>query len=118
MILQNLAPRNTKSVSRREGIVSLDSITEQLRTRVGDDSGFGAKVKFDLGGDGVIFVDATSNPNTVSNDDGEADCTIVISMKNFRKLLAGDLNPATAFMMRKIKVEGDRGIAMKLSSLL
>ncbi len=100
--------------------MSLDAITEQLRARVGDDSGFGAKVKFDLGGDGVIFVDATSSPNTVSNDDADADadCTIVVSMKNFKKLLAGDLSPTTAFMMRKIKVEGDMGIAMKLSSIL
>ncbi len=97
--------------------MSLDSITEQLRTRVGDDSGLGAKVKFDLGGDGVIFVDATSNPNTVSNDDGDADCTIVISMDDFKTLLAGDLDPTTAFMMGKLKVEGDMGIAMKLSSV-
>ncbi len=98
--------------------MSLDSITEQLRTRVGDDSGLGATVKFNLGGDGVIFVDAASSPNTVSNEDTDADCTIVISMKNFKKLLAGDLNPTTAFMLRKIKVEGDMGIAMKLSSVL
>ncbi len=98
--------------------MSLDAITELLRGRVGGDSGFGAKVKFDLGSDGVIFVDAASSPNTVSNEDGDADCTIVISMKNLGKLLAGDLNPATAFMMRKIKVEGDMGIAMRLSSLL
>jgi len=98
--------------------MSLGAITELLRTRVGDDSGLGATVKFDLGGDGVIFVDAASSPNTVSNDDADADCTIVISMKNIKKLLAGDLNPTTAFMLRKIKVEGDMGIAMKLSSVL
>lgn len=98
--------------------MSLDAITEQLRTHVGEDSGLGATVKFDLGADGVIFVDGASSPNSVSNDDAEADCTIIISMKNFKKLLAGDLNPTTAFMMRKIKVEGDMGIAMKLSSVL
>ena len=98
--------------------MSLDSITEKLRTRVGDDSGLGATVKFDLGGDGVIFVDGASNPNTVSNDDGEADCTIAISMADFETLLAGDLDPTTAFMMGKLKVEGDMGIAMKLSSVL
>jgi putative sterol carrier protein len=97
--------------------MSLDEITEQLRTRVGDDSGLGAKVKFDLGGDGVIFVDAASSPNTVSNDDGDADCTIAISLEDFETLLAGDLDPTTAFMMGKLKVEGDMGIAMKLSSV-
>ena len=97
--------------------MSLDSITEQLRSRVGDDSGLGAKVKFDLGGDGVIFVDAASSPNTVSNEDADADCTIVISLDDFKTLLAGDLDPTTAFMMGKLKVEGDMGIAMKLSSV-
>lgn len=98
--------------------MSLDSITEQLRTRVGDDSGLGATVKFDLGGDGMIFVDGASSPNTVSNDDSAADCTIAISMDDFETLLAGDLDPTTAFMMGKLKVEGDMGIAMKLSSIL
>lgn len=97
--------------------MSLDSITEQLRTRVGDDSGLGATVKFDLG-DAMIFVDGASSPNTVSNDDAAADCTIVISMDDFETLLAGDLDPTTAFMMGKLKVEGDMGIAMKLSSIL
>jgi len=98
--------------------MSLDAITEQLRTRVGDDSGLGAKVKFDFGGDGVIFIDATASPNTVSNDDVEADCTIAISVADFESLMAGDLDPTTAFMMGKLKVDGDMGIAMKLSSVL
>ena len=98
--------------------MSLDSITEKLRTRVGDDSGLGATVKFDLGGDGVIFLDGASSPNTVSNDNADADCTIVISKDDFETVLAGDLDPTTAFMMGKLKVEGDMEIAMKLSSVL
>ncbi len=98
--------------------MSLDSITEQLRTRVGDDSGLGATVKFDLGGDGTIYVDGASSPNTVSNDSGDADCTIIISTEDFETLLAGDLDATTAFIMGKLKVEGDMAIAMKLSSVL
>ena len=98
--------------------MNLDAITEQLRTRVGDDSGLGARVKFDFGGDGVVFIDATANPNTVSNEDIEADCTIAISVADFESLMAGDLDPTTAFMMGKLKVDGDMGIAMKLSSVL
>ncbi len=98
--------------------MNLDAITEQLRTRVGEDSGLGAKVKFDFGGDGVVFIDATASPNTVSNDDIEADCTIAISVSDFESLMAGDLDPTTAFMMGKLKVDGDMGIAMKLSSVL
>jgi putative sterol carrier protein len=53
------------------------------------------------------------------NNDGadEADCTIIMSLDNFEEMLAGDLNPTTAFMMGKLKVEGDMSIAMKLSSI-
>ena len=40
------------------------------------------------------------------------------SLENFEEMLAGDLNPTTAFMMGKLKVEGDMSIAMKLSSVV
>ena len=38
-------------------------------------------------------------------------------LTQFCAFLAGDLDPTTAFMMGKLKVEGDMGIAMKLSSV-
>jgi putative sterol carrier protein len=41
-----------------------------------------------------------------------------MSVEDFESLLAGDLDPTTAFMMGKLKVDGDMGIAMKLSSVL
>ena len=97
--------------------MSLESLTEQVRGRVGDDSGIGATVKFSFGDDGVIFVDGASSPNAVSNDDNEAQCTIVMSIGDFEEMIAGDLDATTAFMMGKLKVEGDMSIAMKLSSV-
>ena len=98
--------------------MDLNDITEKLRARVGDNSGLDATVKFDFGDDGLIFVDAASDPNTVSNDDKEADCTIRISLANFVKLMEGDMDPTTAFMMGRLKVEGSMGIAMKLSKIV
>ena len=98
--------------------MSLESLTEGMRGRVGDDSGLGATVKFDFGDDGIIFLDGASTPNSVSNDDADADCTIRISMSDFEALVSGDLSPTTAFMMGKLKVDGDMGIAMKLSDVL
>jgi putative sterol carrier protein len=98
--------------------MNLEQITEGLRERVGDDSGLNATIKFDFGDDGIIFVDGESAPNTVSNEDRDADCTIRISIENFKKLVDGDLNPTTAFMMGKLKIDGSMGIAMKLQGLL
>lgn len=48
----------------------------------------------------------------------EADCTITISGKNLKKLLMGDLNPMTAFLTGKMKVEGDMSVALQLQTLL
>jgi putative sterol carrier protein len=97
--------------------MSLDTLTSQVREKVGAHSGLDATVKFDLG-EGVIFVDGKSSPNSVSNDDKDADCTITISRENFEKLIAGDLDPTTAYMFGKLKVAGNMGVAMKLSKVI
>lgn len=98
--------------------MSLEDLTNNLRDRVGDDAGLGARVKFDFGDDGMIFIDGASTPNTVSNEDAEADCTISIAMEDFQSMTAGELDPTSAFMMGKLKVDGDMSIAMKLQGLL
>lgn len=98
--------------------MDLDGMTEALRTKAGDSAGIDATIKFDFGDDGIIFFDGEATPNTVTNDDREADCTIRLSFENFKKLVDGDLNPTTAFMMGKIKIDGSMGIAMKLQKLL
>ncbi len=71
-------------------------------------------LKFDCGTDGVI----TLADGQAKLADDPADCTIKISGKNLEKLMAGKLNPMTAFAMGKIKVSGDMSVAMKLSKLL
>jgi putative sterol carrier protein len=98
--------------------MDLDQVTEGLRARVGDNGGIDATIKFDFGEDGMIFFDGESTPNTVTNEDREAECTISVTLENFLKLVDGDLNPTTAFMMGKLKIDGSMGIAMKLQGLL
>ncbi|HEX6957130.1 MAG TPA: SCP2 sterol-binding domain-containing protein [Ferrovibrio sp.] len=95
--------------------MSLEQITQQMSQRVQPGT-LDATVKFDFGDDGKIFVDGPAG--SVSNDDKDADCTITISLDNFKSLVAGDLDPTTAFMMGKLKVQGSMGVAMKLQSIL
>ena len=100
--------------------MSLEQITNGLKQRIeqkGGDVGLNATVKFNFSDDGVVFLDGASMPNVVSNDDTEADCTITISMSDFISMSAGELDPTTAFMMGKLRVAGNMGIAMKLSSI-
>lgn len=98
--------------------MSLQSATDTIKGRVGDDAGLGATLKFDMGDDGVIFIDGRSKPNTVSNENRDADCTVGVAMNDLEAMLAGDLAPTTAFMSGKLRVEGDMGVAMKLQSLM
>lgn len=98
--------------------MSLDALTNQIREKVGTNSGLDATVKFDLGDEGVIYVDGKSSPNSVSNENKDADCTITMSMENFLKLVQGDLDPTTAYMFGKLKVAGSMGVAMKLSKVI
>ncbi len=98
--------------------MDLDSLTASFRERLGDNSGIDATIKFDLGADGVIFVDGVSVPNTVTNTDSEAQCTVQLTLEDFQSIAKGDLDAMTAFMMGKLKISGDMGIAMKLREIL
>ncbi|HMM85945.1 SCP2 sterol-binding domain-containing protein [Azohydromonas sp.] len=98
--------------------MDLQACTEALRAKVGDASGLNATLKFDCGDDGIVFVDGKSIPNSVSNDDKDADCTVGISLDNLTAMLEGDLEPATAFMTGKLKVSGDMSVALKLQRIV
>jgi putative sterol carrier protein len=98
--------------------MNLEACTQAIRTKVGADSGLNATVKFDCGADGVIRVDGASTPNTVTNDDIDADCTVGITLENLNAMLSGDLDPTTGFMAGKLKVSGDMGVAMRLQRVI
>jgi len=98
--------------------MDMQACTEALRAKVGDSSGLNATLKFDCGGDGVVFIDGRSVPNSVSNVDQPADCTIAITHENLVALLTGELEPTTGFMMGRFKVSGDMSVAMKLQRVV
>ncbi|PCI43350.1 MAG: sterol-binding protein [Alphaproteobacteria bacterium] len=97
--------------------MSLEDITTEIRNKAGDMDANGKTIKIDLQGDGIIFIDGSTTPPTVSNDDNEADVTLIISEENFEGLMDGSLNPQMAFMMGKLKIDGDMGLALKLGDL-
>ncbi len=98
--------------------MNLDACTQAIRSKVGADSGLDATLKFDCGNDGCIFIDGKSTPNTVSNANSDADCTVAITLDNINAMLSGELDPVTGFMGGKLKVSGDMSIAMKLQRVV
>jgi putative sterol carrier protein len=98
--------------------MDIQQCTEALRAKVGEQSGLGAVLKFDCGADGVVVIDGKSVPNSVSNDDRDADCTVSITRENLEALLTGSLDPITGFMTGKFTVAGDMSVAMKLQRVV
>ncbi len=77
----------------------------------------GKRVKLDFGGDeGAVMLDGVASQ--VTEDDGAADTTIRVSWADWEALSNGQLDPMTAFMQGKLKVEGDMSAAMQLQGVL
>ncbi|WP_225421253.1 SCP2 sterol-binding domain-containing protein [Sphingomonas parva] len=76
----------------------------------------GKRVKIDFGSEGVIMLDGGASQ--VSETDGDADTTIKVSWEDWQALGDGRLDPMTAFMSGKLKVEGDMSNAMQLQGVL
>ena len=98
--------------------MSLEDITAKIQSKLAKAGHIKARVKFDFGDDGVVFIDSTQDPAVVSNADEESDVTLVCNIDTFKGLLAGTQDPNIAFMMGKLKVKGSMGLAMKLNSIL
>ncbi|MFQ5348033.1 MAG: SCP2 sterol-binding domain-containing protein [Rhodothalassiaceae bacterium] len=97
--------------------MSLADLTQAVRDKVAG-SAISSVIKFDLGDAGVIRIDGSTTPPAVDNEDGDADCTITVSEADFREILEGTQNAQMAFMMGKLKVDGDMGAAMQLAGAL
>jgi putative sterol carrier protein len=98
--------------------MSLETATRQLEPHLPQLATLGYKVKFVIQDEGVILVDATQTPATLSHEDAEADCTIRLTEDRLAQLIDGRLSPTLAYTLGQIKVEGSLGVAMKLASLL
>lgn len=89
--------------------MTLDELTERMKTAVGPDSGLGKTLKFDLKGDGFVYI----NGGQVTNEDKPADLTLTIAMDDLVALGEGRLDPMTAVMTGALRLS-DMGLAMGL----
>ena len=87
----------------------LEELTDRMKTAVGTDSGLGKTLKFNLKGEGFVYIDG----GTVTNEDKPADLTLTISMDDLIALGEGKLDPMTAVMTGKLQLS-DMGVAMGL----
>ena len=82
--------------------------------------GLEATVQFDFTGEGGDQYYVQINDGKINTGKGTADdptATIHMAADDYKKMIAGELNPVTAFMTQKIKVECDLNTVMKFQTL-
>ena len=92
-------------------MATLQEITDRMKTAVGADSGLGKTLKFNLKGDGFVFIDG----GQVSNDDTPADLTMTIAKDDLVAMGDGKLDAMAAVMTGKLQLS-DMGLAMSLQT--
>lgn len=90
----------------------IEKAVAKLAERMPD--GFPNRAKFEIAGEGSIIVD----PQGVRAADEPAEITLHADLATFRGMLEGRVNPMTAFMTGKLRVEGPMGLAMKLGKAM
>jgi putative sterol carrier protein len=94
-------------------MATLEEITTKMREAVAT-GGLDQSVKFDMGSDGVVWMQGSE----VSNEDKAADCTLTLSKADFEAMGRKELDPTMAFMSGRLRIAGDMGVAMKLQPIL
>ena len=98
-----------------------DEIMAAMRAKGGALRSLGYRIRFDLTDTGEsILLDGTGGAAELSEagPSDEADTVLALTSDNLAKLVAGRLSPMLAFSTGKLRVEGSKGVAMKLASLL
>lgn len=90
----------------------LEAALAALETKL--DSGFDGTAKFVIEDEGSIILDRDG----VRTSDDNAEVTLIADADTFRAILDGALNPMSAFMTGRLRIEGDMGAAMRLGSVL
>lgn len=97
------------------------SIMETMRAKAGVLRRLGYRVRLDLTDTGEsVLLDATGPEPEITAADAttEADTVLRVTAENMGKLVAGRLSPMLAFSTGRLRVEGSKGVALKLAGLL
>ena len=95
-------------------MATVADITDRLREALKDRPGLPKTLKVDFKGEGFIHIAGQS----VTNDDAPADCTVVVAREALTAMAKGELDPMSAMLRGRLKIQGDMAVAMQLQSML
>ena len=83
---------------------AFDDILATMTKNCSTVSAFGKKIKFSIDGN-IIYIDGTTTPPTVSQNDGPADATISAAADTFLKVVNKEINPQIISQIQKLLIE-------------
>lgn len=89
----------------------VNAAVEKLQEKVGS---FSSTAKFVIEDEGSIMIDE----NGARAGDDDAEVTLTADRETFEGILDGSVNPMTAYMSGKLKLDGDMSVAMQLGQSL
>lgn len=97
--------------------MTIDEVEQKINKMAFKHEGqFGGKANFAFE-EGTIHLDDTQTPVLVTREARDAPFTIRMKADTFGNILSGDTNVMMALMSGKVKIEGDKSAALKLTSL-
>ncbi len=105
-------------MAKSKPTTAVTTITKDFTETSKEKAGFGKKVKLDFGADGVIMIDGTGKKITISNDDHDADMTVVLTVDTFTQMGEGKLAGDKAVEQGLLTIDGDLSLAKVLEDTL
>ncbi len=97
--------------------MEIQDLRDELSAKVKAIDPIGKRLKFNIDGE-FMLIDGSGDSNTISDQDEDADCTIIMSKETYLKLQRKEIKPMIATLTGKLKVKGDIGLAKKLKVLM
>ena len=76
----------------------------------------GKRIKIDFGAEGIFLIDGVDR--RIAEHDGAADTVISVSWDDLKALERRELDPMTALIQGRLRVEGDMAGALQLQGLI
>jgi len=93
---------------------ALTDYISRLENALKSEDGPSGTVRMDIDDLGSIYIDGSS----VSEKKESADCILKTSHEDYEKIFSGKLDPAMAFSMGKLQINGNMALALTLPPLM
>ena len=106
------------NMAQSKPTAAVEAITKDFTETSKKKEGFGKKVKLDFGADGVIMIDGTGKEIAISNENHDADMTVVLTVDTFTQMGEGKLAGDEAVNQGLLTIDGDLSLAKVLEDTL